>query len=263
MTRKTLTSARILTTATAVLAAVATMLRVQLMQTYDAANGFYTNDTLHAILRYSLIVIAAIFFAGRYIYIKEENFPKSLPTGKVLKGISAFVGCVLAGFVIFTFAKAVLPMFNKVPGVELFMALLALVAMLYYFTVDKKGDFRALLCSASALLLLALVFGLYFNAEFSYINHSGVLCFAAAIFLMLAFAAEANFALGNTAYRRYYAYAPTAVILSFALAIPDLLLAITDRVAAITNIYYDILFLAFGIYHLTRLAVIAATPAKE
>ncbi len=263
MTKKTLTAARILTAATAILTVAATTLRVQLMQTYDAQNGFYTNDTLHTILRVALIVIAAIFFAGRYIYIKEGNFPSALPANRGVTLISAFVGCVLSGFVIFTFARAVLPMLKSAPSVDLVISLFSLIAMLYYFTVGKKGNFRALLCSASALLLLALVFGLYFNAEFSYINHSGVLAFAAAIFLMLAFVAEANFALGGTAYRRYLAYAPTAVILAFTLSIPDLLFAITEGVSVITNFYYDILFFAFGIYHLTRLAALAAEPVKE
>ncbi len=262
MQKNTSTFMRILTAATAVLTVIATTLRVSLMQTYDAANGFYTNSSLHAILRISLIVIAAIFFAGRYIYIKEENFPKSLPAGRAVKLVSALVGCVLAGFALFTFAKAVLPMFT-LPGAEAVMALFALVAMLYFFSTDKKGDFRSLLCTASALVLLVMVFGLYFNAKFSYVNHSGVLCFAAAIFLMLTFVAEANFAFGNTAYRRYLAYAPTAVILSFTLSVPDLLFAVTNGVSVITNFYYDILFLAFGIYHLTRLVVLSLEPAKE
>ena len=263
MTKKALTTARILSAATAILSVVAATLRVQLMQTYDAENGFYTNAPLHTALRISLLVIAAVFFAGRYIYIKEENFPSVLPAGKAIRYVSAFVGCVLGGFVLFTFAKAVLPVFDRLPGSEVVMAVFALIAMLYYFTIGKKGDFRALLCSASALVLLAMVFGLYFNAAFSYVNHSGILCFAAAIFLMLSFVAEANFALGKTAYGRYYAYAPTAVILSFALSIPDLLFAVTGGGAAITNVYYDILFLTFGIYHLTRLAALSFAPVKE
>ncbi len=262
MQKKTSAFMRILTAATAVLTVIATTLRVSLMQTYDAANGFYTNDSLHTVLRVLLIVIAAIFFAGRYIYIKEGNFPSTLPAGRAVKYVSAFVGCVLAGFALFTFAKAVLPMFTF-SGVEAIMALFALVAMLYYFSTDKKGDFRALLCTAAALVLLAMVFGLYFNPKFSYINHSGVLCFAAAIFLMLSFVAEANFAFGGTAYRRYLAYTPTAVVLSFTLSIPDLLFAVTNGVSAITNFYYDILFLAFGIYHLTRLVVLSLEPVKE
>lgn len=262
MQKKTSILVRILSTATALLSIAATTLRAFMMQSYDAANGFYTSDSLHTVLRVSLVVIAAIFFAGRYIYIKEENFPKTLPAGQTVKVVSTVVGCVLAGFVLFTFAKAVLPMFTF-SGAETVMALFALVAMLYYFSTDKKGDFRALLCTASALVLLAMVFGLYFNPKFSYINHSGVLCFAAAIFLMLAFVAEANFALGNTAYRRYLAYAPTAVILSFTLSIPDLLFAVTGGGSPITNIYYDILFLAFGVYHLTRLVVLSLEPVKE
>lgn len=263
MQKKSSTLVRILTAATAILAVVATTLRVDLMQTYDAENGFYTNAPLHTVLRIALIVIAAIFFVGRYIYIKEENFPSALPVNRGVTIVSAFVGCVLGGFALFTFARAVLPMLKTAPGVDLVISLFSLVALLYYFTTDKKGDFRALLCTASALVLLALVFGLYFNAEFAYVNHSGVLAFATAIFLMLTFVAEANFALGGTAYRRYLAYAPTAVILAFTLSIPDLLFAVTTGVCAITNFYYDILFFAFGIYHLTRLAALALGPVKE
>ena len=262
MQKKTSAFVRVLTAATTVLTVIATALRVVLMQNYSAENGFYADSSLRSVFRILLIAATAIFFVVRYIYIKEGNLPKSLPANKALRIVSAGVGCVLGGFALFTFAKAVLPAYT-VSGVDLALTVLALAAMLYYFTVDKKGDFRALLCSASALLLLVMIFGLYFDPTFGYVNHSGILAFSTAIFVMLAFSAEANFALGMPAYRRYFAYAPPAAILSLALSLPDLIYTITVGGAVLTIVYYDILFLAFGIYHLTRLVVLSLEPVKE
>lgn len=259
MNKRSLIVTRILTGMAALLAIGFAALRAfMLLTAYDFKNGFYTDDTLHGVLRYSLIVFAAIVFAVGHIYIKEGNRHISLPAGKTFKAISSLIGCVLGGFLVYVFAKAVLPMFEAPTVADLAMAFFAVLGMLYYFTVGKKGDFRALLCSASALLLLALVFGLYFNPEISYVNHSVILCYAAAIFTMLTFTAEANFALGRSAYRRYISYAPVAVVLTLAQAIPDLIVALTHRASILPDLYYDILLLAFGIYHFTRLVLIAA-----
>ena len=64
----------ILFVCTALLAVGFTLLRCVLMRGYDFENGFYTDDTLRAILRIGLIALAAIFFACGYIYNKKEDF---------------------------------------------------------------------------------------------------------------------------------------------------------------------------------------------
>ncbi len=241
-----------------------TALRIYLLQNaYRVEDGFYTDDPLHMVLRCVLVALAAIAFVMGHIYIKEEKTAFPMPENKAHKAVSAAMGCVLGGFLLYTLSKVVLPMFEMPGAADLIMALLAAIAMLYYFTGNKKGDFRAVLCIASALMLLVMVFSLYFNASVSYINHTVVLGYAAAIFMMLTVAAEANFLLGRAAYRRYLSYAPTAITLSITLSIPDLVYYCTDRTAVITDIYYDILLLALGIYHFVRLALIAVSNRKK
>lgn len=264
MNKRSLTVSRILGGLAVLLAIGFTALRTYMMLTaYDVENGFYTNDVLRGVLRYTLIAFAVIAFALGHIYIKEGKIADPLPESKGLKFVSMFVGCVLGGFLLYTIGKSLLPMFAD-PGIaDLVMAALAVIAMLYYFSFGKKGDFRSLLCLASALVLLAMVFGLYFNKHISYVNHSVILAYAAAIFTMLAFTAEANFFLKKSAYKRYLSYAPVAIVLSFVLAIPDILFGILRGAAAISDIYYDVLLLAFGIYHSARLAVLILQPAKE
>lgn len=264
MTTRTSLFSRTLLAVSALFAVGFTALRAFLMLTaYDAENGFYTNDALHAIFRYPLIAFAIIAFAIAHIYIKEGNCAVSLPENKIFHRIATGVGCVLGGFLLYTLGKALLPMVQDPGAADLAMAALSVIAMLYYFSFGKKGDFRSLLCLASALVLLAMVFGLYFNPRVSYVNHSVVLAYASAIFTMLAFTAEANFLLAKSAYRRYLSYAPVAIVLCFAQAIPDVLFGIVYGTAAISDIYYDVLLLAFGIYHTARLILIAMAPVKE
>ena len=264
MHKTTRISERVLYALTLAVTPCCIALRTWLLQNaYRVEDGFYTNDTMHTLLRCVLFGMALIAFAVGHIYIKEENCQNALPEGRILRGISMFTGSVLAGFLLYNFAKVVLPMFERPDAVNFIMSIFAAAAMLYYFTGDKKGDFRALLCVASALLLLIMVLGLYFNNTVSYINHSIVFCFAAAIFTMLAIVAEGNILLARAAYRRYLSYAPTAVVLCLSLSIPDLIFYATNRAVVLTDIYYDILLLTFGIYHLCRLTQIAARSQKE
>ena len=264
MNKTTVVSARVLGGLAALFAIGGTVLRFWMLQNaYRAEDGFYTDSTLHAILRYSLIALAAIAFLWAHIYIKEGNRPIQLPGSKVVTLASLFTGCVLGGFILYTFAQFVLPMFDMPRAANIIMAVLSALAMLYYFSSDKKGDFRALLCLASALVLLVMIFGLYFNESVSYVNHTIVLCFAALIFTMLSIAAEGNILLGRGAYRRYLSYAPTAVALCLTLSIPDIPFWLTDRVPVVTDVYYDILLFAFGVYHLVKLLQIAMQTAKE
>lgn len=257
-------SACVLSAAAILFSIGGTILRTWLLlNAYRAEDGFYTDSALHALLRYPLIALAAIAFVWAHIYIKEGNRQISLPDGKILNVVSMIVGCVLGGFFLYTFAKIVLPIPETPDIFQLIMCVFAVAAMLYYFTCGKNSDFRALLCLCSALVLLVMIFGLYFDESVSYINSSVVLCFAASIFTMLATTAESNFLLGRSAYRRYLSYAPTAVALCFTLSIPDLLLFFADRVVALTDIYYDILLLVFGVYHLVRLVLITMQTVKE
>lgn len=264
MNKTTRISARVLGALALIVTIGCTALRTWLLQNaYRVEDGFYTNDTLHMVLKCAFVILAAIAFAVGHIYIKEEKSATPLPEGKVFKAASMLMGCVLGGFLLYTFAKVVLPMFET-PGIlDLIMVAFAAAAMLYYFTGDKKADFRALLCISSALMLLIMVFGLYFNESISYVNHTIVLGYAATIFMMLTIAAEANFLLGRSAYRRYLSYAPTAIALSLSLSIPDFVYYATARTAVMTDLYYDILLLAFGIYHLVRIALIAVSTEKE
>ena len=257
-------SARVLTALSLLFSVGGILLRTFLLQNaYRVEDGFYTDPTLHAILRYGLIALAVLAFAWAHIYIKEGNRPIPSPEGRVFSILYAVVGCVLAGFLLYTFAKSILPFF-VFPGLaDLAMALFAAVAMLYYFTAGKKKDFRAPLCLCSALLFLAMIFGLYFSGKVSYVNHTVVLCFAAGIFMMLSIAAEGTSLRGRPAARRYLAYAPTAVTLCFTLSVPDLCFFLTDHHVVLTDIYYDLLFFVFGAYHLARLLWLAAAPAEE
>ena len=146
------------------------------------------------------------------------------------------------------------------------MAILSIVAILYFLSLnsnEKLGDFRAVLCGSVALVLLVLVFGLYFNTSVSYVNHSVSLCYAAAIFLMLATLAEANALLKRPFLHRYLAYAPTAVVLSFSLAIPDIIYAASTLKAPLTDVFYDVIILTLGIYHLISLIITSFNTPKE
>ena len=84
----------------------------------------------------------------------------------------------------------------------------------------------------------------------------------AAIFLMLTLLSEANFALRRPeAWRRYFCYAPTAILLSMTLAVPDLIAAAAYRTAVISDLYYDILLFTIGLHQAARLGAVAF--AKE
>ena len=250
---------------TALLAVGFTLLRCVLMRGYDFANGFYTDDSLRAVLRYSLIALAAIFFACGYIYNnKEESRAPRLPQNIATTVTAYLAGAALCGFALYMLAK--LAVFRRLLLADGLICIFALIGAFYYFTerqyAVKRADFRALLCSANALALLVMIFGLYFNSSVSYVNHSVMLAFATAIFLMLALVAEANFALSRPVYRRYCSYAPTAVVLSFTLAVPDLIAAMTSGEAVITDIYYDVLILALGLHQLARLSALAFSAEK-
>lgn len=243
-----------------------TVVRIILMNTYDAANGFYTDDALHSVFRYTLIALAVVVFAAAYIYIKEGKIQKSTQNEKFIGAAMLLPACVFTGFVVYTFAKFVIPTMPTPATADIIMALFSAVSILYFFSHNasgKIGDARALLCTAPALVLLALVFGLYFNTNVSYVNHSVILCYAAAIFLMLATVAEANSILARPYLRRYLAYAPTAVVLSLSLSIPDIIFAIANLKAPLTDIFYDIIIFALGIYHLVNLIAIAIKKPVE
>ena len=266
MTKRTSLFARIALAITLVFTAAATALRASLMQNaYDFTNGFYTDDKLHSILRYSLIVFAVLAFTMAYIYIKERKSSNGLPETKVVTYVSFIPMCAFAGFLIYTFAKML--GYNRPGAATLVMCLFSIVAFFYFLTFTKKGnlgDSRAVLCSGSALVLLALVFGLYFNTSISYVNHSVILCYATCIFLMLSIVAEANGLLGRPHIRRYLACVPTAIVLSFTTSIPNIIYSITQGGAPITDFYYDIIILALGVFQLARLIAVCMTkPAEE
>ena len=186
----------------------------------------------------------------------EEDAEKLVPGTKIL--VTGFLSvCVLAGAVVYSFAKAVIPALGGIDAFDLALLAFSVVAMLYYLTIGKKAPFRSLLCIASSLVLLVIVLDLYFDRTVSYTNHSVVLCFATAIFSALTFAAEANFSLGRSAYKRYLSYVSTAITLSFALSVPDIVYFAVSKTAVIADIYFDVIILAFGIYHLARLIEIA------
>ncbi len=266
MNKKTSLFARVALIVCVLFASAMTALRIILMNTYDIANGFYTNDTLHSVFRYTLIAIAAITFVTAYIYIKEGKIQKPTCSAKFLSGASLVPVCVFAAFTVYTFAKFVIPTLQTPGGADIVMLIFSVVSILYFLSFNasnKIGDARAILATAPALVLLALVFGLYFNTNISYVNHSVTLCYGAAIFLMLASVAEANAVLNRPYLRRYLSYAPTAVILAFALSIPDIIFAITSFKAPITDIFYDIIILALGVYHLARLISVATQKPTE
>lgn len=258
MTKKTSILSKILL-AVAFFGGIAfTTLRTNMMLTsYDALNGFYTNDALHAAFAYPFAAIVILTAIVSYIYIKEEKCSVLPKEGVLVKGASLLSGCALGGFVVYVFAKAVIPALGGIDAFDLAALAFSAVAMLYFFTLGKKAQFRSLLCISNAIVLLTVVLALYFDRGVSYVNHSVVLCFAAAIFSSLAFTAEANFALERAAYRRYLAYAPSAVMLSFAISVPDIVYAVANKTVPLTDIYYDVILLVFGLYHLARLAEIA------
>ena len=257
MTKKTSILSKVYLALTLFFAIAATVLRVNLMQSYDALNGFYTNDALHNVFAYPLAATVILLAVVSYIYIKEEKCSKLPREGVLVKGASILSGCALGGFIVYVFAKAVIPALGGIDGFDLALLAFSAVAMLYYFTLGKKAQFRALLCTASAIVLLTIVLALYFDRGVSFVNHSVMLCFAAAIFSALAFTAEANFALDRAAYHRLLAYAPSAIILSLAISVPDIVFCIGYGHAPLTDVYYDVILLVFGIYHLARLTEIA------
>lgn len=251
---------------TMLLAAVYTVFRTCMLLTgYDYAGGFYTNSVQHAVFGYSLFVFAALFFVCGYIYNKkEENRPIRLPQTAATDVTAFIAGAALAGYVLYSFAR--LAIFDRINLADVFLGIFALIGSFYYFTERqykaKTAAFRALLCSAVSLSLLVLVFDLYFDGTVSFANHSVKLSFAAAIFLMLTLLAEANFPLARPdAWRKYFCYAPTAVLLSMTLSVPDLIAAAVYRTAVISDLYYDILIFAIGLHQAARLGAVAF--AKE
>ncbi|MBQ8835908.1 MAG: hypothetical protein IJ002_00185 [Clostridia bacterium] len=265
MTTKSSVFSKAVTAVAALFSVAAVIIRAVLMTAYNGVEGFYTDKSLQVVFNCLLTALAVIVFATAYIYIKEEKNPFSLPDSRSLHIVSMVATCVFAGFIVYSLGKILIIRHASFSPASLLMTLFAVVALLYFVSYNAKiGEVRALLCSGSALVLLALVFGLYFDMSVSYINHSIVLCYAAAIFLMLATVAEANSYLGRPCLRRYLAFAPTAVVLSFALAIPDLIYAVANLSAPLTDIYYDVIILMLGVYHLVRLITIALTkPTAE
>lgn len=266
MNKTTSVLSRAMLTVACIFAIALTAIRIILMKTYDAINGFYTNDALHLVFRYLSIALATVVFASAYIYIKEGKIQKPAKKEKFLGAVEWFVACVFTGFVVYTFAKFVLPTMTSPGTADIIMAIFSAVSILFFFSSGasgKIGDARALLCAAPALVLLAMVFGLYFNTNISYVNHSVILCYAAAIFLMLATVAQANSILKRPHLRRYLAYAPTAVALAFSLSIPDIIFALSNLKAPLTDIFYDIIIFALGVYHLVNLFVIALEKPNE
>lgn len=229
---------------------------------YDIENGFYTSAPAHTLFRACGIAAVIVFFAIGHIYIKEENGAVSLPESRPLSLWSYLCGAVLGGFLLYQLVR--LAIYNTVGLAGGFACLFAVFALLYFYTENAKGDFRALFCISNALLLLAIVFGVYFDRSIAYVNHSAALFYAAAVFVMLAFLAEGNFRLGRSAYRRLLSYAPSAAVLSISLALPNLIYALFSRRAVIVDVYNDVLFLAYGIYFLLRLYAIASVkPAGD
>ncbi len=259
-----------ITLTTVLLTLIATVLRIILMGDYDVVTGFYANETLHNIFKYPLFAFAAVAFVLAHIYIKEGNSPFAMPESKAIKGVGYFCGAVFGGFILYTFACFVLPMLQDPNTAELVMALFSLVALFYFITDTKKvGDARAVLACGSALVLLALVFGLYFSVflgtGISYVNHTAVLCYATAIFLMLSAVAEANAILKRKFLCRYLSYAPVAIVLAFSLCVPNIIYTVTEKSGApLRNFYFDIIILALGVYHLVRLVTLATIkPEKD
>ena len=258
-----------ITLITCLVTLLATALRVVLMTDYNVVTGFYANETLHNIFKYPLFAFAAITFVLAYIYIKEGNCAFSAPENKIVTGVGYFCAAVFGGFILYTFACFVLPVLQNPNYAELAMAFFSLVALFYFISNTKRiGDARAVLACGSALVLLALVFVLYFSiflgTGISYVNHTAVLCYATAIFLMLSAMGEANAILNRPFLRRYLAYAPVAVVLAFALSVPNVIFTVTEKKAPLGNFYFDIIILALGVYHLVRLVTLALIkPEKD
>ncbi len=259
MKKQELAAMRILYISAIVFSVLFACLRSYMVLTgYDAASGFYTSEALHNILRYGLLVFAVLAFAAGHIYIKEENPVSPLPETRFSRAGACILGATMCGFVLYTLAKCLL--FRRADTADLIACPFALLAALYQWTNlrgrRRTGDYRGLLTLCSALVCLVIVFGLYFNPKLSYINHTVVLAFAAFVFLMLTAAAEANFEIRRSAYRRFFSYAPVSMTLAFTLSIPDLLYRFIRGSALLSEFYYDILLLAFGLYYLAKLTAI-------
>ena len=265
MNTKTSAFSKAMTIVTCLLTVFATVVRALLMSNYNGVSGFYTNELLANVLNFPLIAFAVVTFAAAHIYIKEGNLQISMPESKATRVVSLICACVFGGLIIYNFAKLVLPTLESPNAAALFMSLFAVVALLYFLSGNSKlGDMRALLALGSALTLLALVFGLYFNTKISYVNHSAVLCYAACIFLMLATVAEANSILKRPFLCRYLSYAPTAAVLAISLSVTDIIYAVANANAPLTDIYYDFIILAMGVYHLVKLISLSLIkPEKE
>ena len=269
MSKKISSFATVATAVTLLFSTALTALRIYLMQNaYDFTKGFYTNRGLHLVLRYTLIAIAVIAFVAAYVYIKEDKKEKGVDFPKPFIISTYICTVVFAGFILYTFAKLVLPNLNDPAGTDLLACVFAAIALLYFISFEKcnikLGDSRSLLCAGTALCLLAIVFGLYFNKNISYVNHSVVLLYATAIFLMLTTVAEANSFIRRPFIKRYLAYAPTAVILSFTLSVSDIVYTLSNKVSPITDVIYDIVILSLGFFHLARLiAVCQAAKVKD
>ncbi len=69
MNKKASVFSRIALAVTLLFTILGIILRIVLMQNYDFENGFYTNDFLHAVLKYTLVGFAVLSFAATYIYI--------------------------------------------------------------------------------------------------------------------------------------------------------------------------------------------------
>lgn len=251
---------------TVLLSAAFTVLRTcMLLGGYDYENGFYTSRAQHAVLGYGLLAFTVLFFVCGYIYNKKEEKRLTRLPQTVATDVTAFLaGAVLVGYVLYSFTMfAVL---DRIVVADVFLGVFALIGAFYYFTErqyrEKRADFRALLCASVALALLVMIFDLYFDATVSFADHSVKLAFAAAIFLALTLLAEANFRLERPdAFRRYFCYAPTAILLSTTLAIPDLIAAAVHHRALVSDLYYDILIFAIGLHQAARLGAMAF--AKE
>ena len=234
----------------------AVIMRTLLMldENYNSTAGFYPETALRYIFSYSLAAFAIISFVMAHIYIKEGKIQVSFPSSPAANIISLICACVFGGFVIYTLAGFIIPGTAAPTNFELVSAVICALPILYFVSGKSKiGDVRAILCTGSALVLLVLVFGLYFSTEISYVNHNAVLCYGAAIFMMLTVVAEANSILGRKFLRRYIAYAPVSVVLSFALSVPDIVYAVVNLSAPTQNIYHDFIFLVLGAYHLAKL----------
>lgn len=266
MNKQALATMRILYISAIVFSVLFTLLRCYMVLTgYDASSGFYTSAPLHHLLRYGLFLFAALVFIASHIYIKEENDLSPLPQNRFSRIGSCILGAALCGFALYTLAKALL--FHSAYAADLIACPFALLAAFYQWTnfrgKHKTGDFRGLLTLCGALVCLSVVFGLYFNPHLSYINHTVVLAFAAFVFLMLTAAAEANFEIGRSAYRRLFSYAPISIVFTLTLAVPDFVYRFVRGNLLLSDIFYDILLLAFGLYYFAKLTAVLTARGKK